>query len=481
MKKDKKKVEEKSAAREEGQKNDAEGKGPDYFRAVIAFIETELAENSLDAINRQLMLVLSRQLGSDVAAVYITDQNDRKFRLNGSLGRDREDFPRTLDFDSAFVRWIRKERGPLFIDRFFAGAGELAAAEMDFLAGIDQNGLSYACAIGDRSALVGVLFFAAGSSGKGLSAREAEFVEMLSRSAAVKMRELAMIDEAARLREKNDQFSLLRKEVTERNREGLKTQLSVLKSTLYSLESDDISSGILIDMARSAVMKMESRMEQFLSLCDIGVDGADLDIRKTEISSLIEEIMKEYIPELESKNITVRFDDRIPLREVYVDPVNLGIAVRNIVDNAIFHIDRGGVIEIGLHSSESGPGDDDGVELGAGGAASTLRGDKLAGILQSTDHSLERISREISLEADRYENFVVIRVRDDGPGIAAGRVSTLSTITGEGNPDPDRSSPGRPTGLAIARMIAESHGGKLFCRSSIGSGSEFSLWVPDTN
>jgi len=77
-------------------------------------------------------------------------------------------------------------------------------------------------------------------------------------------------------------------------------------------------------------------------------------------------------------------------------------------------------------------------------------------------------SRRVAGDSD--EQFVEWSVRDTGPGLAA--------EPSDGNPPRDAQRRGLGIGLAIAREVAEQHGGSLCAESRPGGGSCFRLTVP---
>ncbi|MGM9998048.1 MAG: ATP-binding protein [Candidatus Bruticola sp.] len=79
----------------------------------------------------------------------------------------------------------------------------------------------------------------------------------------------------------------------------------------------------------------------------------------------------------------------------------------------------------------------------------------------------------------RNNSLVELAVRDYGPGIPDSKLPYLFDRFYRGvNSKEVR---GRGLGLSIAKCIAEAHGGQIFVRSAVGSGSTFTLSLPVVN
>jgi PAS domain S-box-containing protein len=85
----------------------------------------------------------------------------------------------------------------------------------------------------------------------------------------------------------------------------------------------------------------------------------------------------------------------------------------------------------------------------------------------------------ISIHARREANNVIIAVRDDGPGISSDALPGLFEMFTRGDRNNARGEGGLGIGLALARRLAEMHGGTLTAHSEgSGKGSEFRIQLP---
>lgn len=87
---------------------------------------------------------------------------------------------------------------------------------------------------------------------------------------------------------------------------------------------------------------------------------------------------------------------------------------------------------------------------------------------------------QVAVSAGATDDAAWIRVADTGPGIALAEQSAIFDPFYRGRAV-QRYPEGMGLGLTIARDLAAAHGGRLEVRSSPGSGSEFTLWLPLTS
>jgi signal transduction histidine kinase len=86
---------------------------------------------------------------------------------------------------------------------------------------------------------------------------------------------------------------------------------------------------------------------------------------------------------------------------------------------------------------------------------------------------------EIALSAEAAGREVVVRVRDNGIGIAPDLLPHIFDMYAQADPSRARSRSGLGIGLTLVRALVEMHGGRVSARSSgPGQGSEFTIHIP---
>jgi heavy metal sensor kinase len=82
----------------------------------------------------------------------------------------------------------------------------------------------------------------------------------------------------------------------------------------------------------------------------------------------------------------------------------------------------------------------------------------------------------VDLDLVRHDPTALIRVRDNGPGIAAAELPRIFDRFYRG--DPARSRGGTGLGLALTKAIVDLHGGTISVESAVGQGSTFEIRLP---
>ncbi|MDQ4501260.1 ATP-binding protein [Sinomonas sp. ASV322] len=85
---------------------------------------------------------------------------------------------------------------------------------------------------------------------------------------------------------------------------------------------------------------------------------------------------------------------------------------------------------------------------------------------------------EIALRASRDGEWAVCAVEDHGMGIASEDLDRIFTRFGRSASVIGTGIPGTGLGLALAREVAEKHGGTIECTSEVGVGSTFTVRLP---
>lgn len=318
------------------------------------------------------------------AALYLAASPGEPFEMRESHRLDGARSLPPIGAGSSFARWIARVAGAASIDDFFA-AGGAGKDDETFLGPLVEAGCSIAAPLLSGGRLAGALvcsprradravrnddvprdrFLVAACSllaGFLAGARSSRELDVLQRVSAVKR---GALDGACR---------------------ELRSGLRMLGSTLSSLESDGPGDALLVDMARDAVAGLEKKASFALELGGAGDGAARGNVEKIEVRSLVDDALREAIPELEEKEITVDTVDGTVFRPVRVDREAMATALRCVLDGVVAFVPRGGIVRISLALAVDDGTADEGIAIAprpgiaSGGRGPQSRGETLASV-----------------------------------------------------------------------------------------------------
>ena len=147
-----------------------------------------------------------------------------------------------------------------------------------------------------------------------------------------------------------------------------------------------------------------------------------------EIVSLVEDITLSIVPYVESKNITVLFDTYVEELVIKCDPESLERVILNLLSNAV------------KFSNENG---------------------------------------NITVLLDANKDFVIIKVKDDGIGIAPEVSEYVFERFAQEDKSFNRKKEGSGIGLSLVKSLVELHGGVVYLEKSVEQGCEFVIKLPN--
>jgi two-component system, OmpR family, phosphate regulon sensor histidine kinase PhoR len=94
------------------------------------------------------------------------------------------------------------------------------------------------------------------------------------------------------------------------------------------------------------------------------------------------------------------------------------------------------------------------------------------------DNAIKYGGGEVRIEAEAKDRWVVVRVKDNGPGIAREHLPRLTERFYRVDAARSRALGGTGLGLAIVKHIVNRHDGKLGIDSRLGEGTCFTVELP---
>ncbi len=202
-------------------------------------------------------------------------------------------------------------------------------------------------------------------------------------------------------------------------------------------------------MAQQAT-RMARLVDDLLSLSRIELNEHIAPSGKVDLSRTIQDVTDAIRPLTAERGVSVAVDSPAEVGSVIGDRDQLVQVIQNLVDNAVKYTAKGGTVRVSL------------------AAAPTL---EVARAASRPGVSLSLLSPD----ASDGQAYVVLRVRDEGPGIARQHLPRLSErfyrVEGQ-------RSGGTGLGLAIVKHVVNRHRGGLTVESAEGEGATFSVYLP---
>ena len=214
----------------------------------------------------------------------------------------------------------------------------------------------------------------------------------------------------------------------------LRTPLTLTIGPLEDVRSqiaDSASHGVVsrIDVALRNARRLYRLVNQILDVSKLEAGGTRLHARPGNLVELVRGIAAAFAGVAERKGITFRIDAPADPQIVWFDRDALEKVIANLLSNAFkFTPDRGGI--------------------------------------------------HVTIAIPDTSGMASIRVADSGPGIPAEHLAHIFDRFYQVDETNTRAQPGTGIGLALARELAELHGGSIDVSSEAGGGATFVLQIP---
>ena len=209
----------------------------------------------------------------------------------------------------------------------------------------------------------------------------------------------------------------------------LRNSLASIRNALYVLRTtEDAAVASSSRMMERQVSQLVRLVDDLLDVSRINRGTLELRLQRVDLASIVRDVVEAARPLAEKLDQLLTFD--VPPEPVYlnVDATRLAQVLDNLLNNASKFTDKGGCIRLGLECSS---------------------------------------------------DQVVIRVRDTGIGIAAGKLPRIFDMFMQVDLSHERSRSGLGIGLTLVKRLVELHGGTVDVTSAgIGQGSEFVVRLP---
>ena len=208
----------------------------------------------------------------------------------------------SIPLESAFVRWLAEADGPVRLDEFDADAGQAVAEDEEDPRPLVEAGFSRAWRSPAGKGSWECSSTAAVDAGDGFRDCDDELCAMLARAASISIRNALLNAKAGALIQELERFSGAKRELIAGVAQDIRMPLAFLKSALWSLEPDAgeaRASSSIWRRTRSAGSKGRSNTS-----CPSTISSparADFEMESADVSSIVEDILREKLPELEAE------------------------------------------------------------------------------------------------------------------------------------------------------------------------------------
>jgi two-component system phosphate regulon sensor histidine kinase PhoR len=233
------------------------------------------------------------------------------------------------------------------------------------------------------------------------------------------------------------------------------TMLGAIEMMPFLLEESQDQPGVtdtldMVWIAKRTGKALRDLIDSVLDLSKLEQGNFPIKLNAIRLSALLDEVEDQVTPNAHSKQITLVFPKAGNDVTLFFDESMIRRILVNLVDNAIKYTPRGGQVRIGLHLAPT---------------SEAARATSRTGVGLSL----------LSPDGSDGQAYVIVRVTDDGPGIARQPLPRLSErfyrVEGQ-------RSGGTGLGLAIVKHVVNRHRGGLMVESAEGEGSTFSVYLP---
>lgn len=231
----------------------------------------------------------------------------------------------------------------------------------------------------------------------------------------------------------------LRRQLVNDIAHDLKTPLSVIRLEMEAVHYGMQTPAEALAQVEKEVCMLDDLVQDLIWLADTDSGQIVIEPAPTDLAALAAEAVERWQARAQSAELRLRFVAPPPLPMVAADGRRLHQALGNLLANAVAYTPAGGEIVVTLapsaHPQETG-------------------------------------------SAERY---IVVRVSNTGPGIAAADLPHIFDRFYRGDRSRSRHSGGRGLGLAIVHRIVELHGGWVWAESEVDCRTTLAFGLPVGN
>jgi len=209
----------------------------------------------------------------------------------------------------------------------------------------------------------------------------------------------------------------------------LRTPLTIAGAALELMveERDERERAKLLEMARIALQRQNSIVENLIEAARLRAGRTGLRVSKVELPALISRVCRDLEPLAREKGVKVKVDASAGLEPAKGDEESLRLVLQNLLENAIKFNRKGG---------------------------------------------------EVNVKIERRGWRLLVSITDTGIGVREEELGRIFEPLYQVDSSSRRVYSGTGMGLAVVKMIVEAHGGRVGVESELGKGSRFWFTLP---
>jgi signal transduction histidine kinase len=311
-------------------------------------------------------------------------------------------------------------------------ARELTASDAASILRLPQpakadNRLSMTAPILLRGELLGVIEVSRPAGGPGYSDDEITTLETLASLAAFTLHEQDLHQHVGSSQNEKAELDHLKEEFIAITSHELRTPLGLILGHATFLRELSSEHHEHLDMIIRYATRLKDIVESLSNVDNYTSGAARVRQNQVSISDLIRETVTLYEEQASAKNVTIHIAMTSPALTVEGEAGKLGIALGNLIKNAVTFSNPGG---------------------------------------------------RVTVSAESDNEFVKVSVADEGIGIPAADLPRVFDRFYQVETHLTRKHGGMGLGLTVAKAMIEMHGGQILVESEEGKGSTFSFRLP---
>jgi signal transduction histidine kinase/CheY-like chemotaxis protein len=387
-------------------------------KAMMATVEQ-------DELAAQVLQTACSELDADVGVLMLLDQDPGRLRIRATSCENGKDIledcvdgvlsasERLLEEREQVLVQAREDVPPTMSELMEClGAGSLL---FNPLLAMDTS--------------VGALVLTKAATSPRFAPGDSELLSVLCGQAAVALQNASLFEEIQRAYRELQKLDHMKSEFINIAAHELRTPLAILMGHADLLENDitDPTTKVRLQIILRNALRLRGLIDALLDLRHLQTGQARVRITHFDIGDLIDEVLSDFRPTSEGKEIQVSVNVQPGLPSVQSDREKLQYALTNLVDNAIRFTPSGGTV---------------GVTVG------------------------------------EHEDELHVAVWDTGVGIAKEEYERIFRPFYQVEDSLTREHEGMGVGLSIAKELIELCGGRIWVESVPAQGSRFTFTIP---